>query len=82
MAADVTIKLSYKGIGEMLKGPEMKSLVNDYGTRAASIAGSGYGHDTHNTGQRQAATVFPADRASANDNYQNNTLLKVLGQLG
>lgn len=77
----VKIKLSYSGIGQMLRGEEMKSLVSDYGEKAAGIAGSGYGHETHSTGQRQAANVFPSDRKSANNNYRNNTLLKTLGML-
>lgn len=81
MADNVTIKLSYKGIGQMLRGDEMKALVADYGERGAGIAGDGYSYDTHNTGQRQAATVFPADGRSANDNYRNNTLLKVINLL-
>lgn len=79
--ANMTIKLNYKGIGQMLKGEEMKALVAEYGERGAGIAGNGYSYDTHNTGQRQAATVFPADSVSANDNYRNNTLLKVINLL-
>ena len=78
---NVKIKLNYKGIGQMLQGEEMKNLVDGYGAQAAELAGQGYGHDTHNTGQRQAATAFPADAASARDNIRNNTLLKVLNKL-
>ena len=78
---NMKLVLSYKGIGQMLRGDEMKELVTDYGKRAADAAGTGYGYDTHNTGQRQAATVFPTGAAARNDNYQNNTLLKVLNLL-
>lgn len=79
--ADLEIKLDYAGIGQMLRGDEMKTLVSEYGQKAVQIAGTGYGSSTHNTGQRQACNIFPADARSANDNYRNNTLLKVLGQL-
>ena len=69
------------GQGKRDEAEEMKKLVAEYGQRGAEVAGSGYSYDTHNTGQRQAATVFPADAVSANDNYRNNTLLKVINLL-
>lgn len=78
---NMKLVLSYKGIGQMLRGDEMKDLVADYGKRAAEAAGNGYGYDTHNTGQRQAATVFPTSYAARKDNYGNNTLLKAINSL-
>ena len=79
--AKVTLKLDYKGIGQLMRGEEMRRLVADYGEKSAKIAGDGYDSRTHNTGQRQAVNVFPATGKAANDNYTNNTLLKTLGQL-
>lgn len=72
-------KLNRAGVGELLKSAEMQELMSEYGSEIASRAGSGYSSSVHNTGQRQAANVFPADESSARDNYKNNTLLKVAG---
>ena len=72
----VTIKLNYKGIGAMLKGSEMQTMVTEYGSAAAARAGDGYNYRVHNTGQRQACNVFPENYQASRDNLQNNTLLK------
>ncbi len=72
------IKLSYTGIGAMLKGDEMRQLVSDYGAQTALRAGDGYSYRVHNTGQRQAANVFPVTKEASNDNLANNTLLKAV----
>ena len=74
--SNVKIKLSYSGIGAMLRGPEMASLVEEYGSKAATRAGEGYGYRVHNTGQRQACNVFPDSPRASSDNLKNNTLLK------
>lgn len=78
---NTTIKLNYNGIGAMLRGEEMKELVKGYGKRGAEAAGQGYGYDTHNTGQRQAATFFPETNQAKSDNLNNNTLIKAMGTL-
>ncbi len=78
---NMKIKLSYSGIGQLLRGEEMQGMVAEYGARAAGIAGDGYDYETHNTGQRQAANVFPASAKARSDNSRNNTLLKVLNLL-
>ena len=72
----VKIKLSYEGIGQMLRGGEMKALVEEYASATVSRAGAHYGYRVHNTGQRQAANVFPTDYRGSRDNLTNNTLLK------
>ncbi len=36
---NVKIKLSYQGIGEMLRGAEMAALVEEYGSAAAVASG-------------------------------------------
>lgn len=72
----MTVKLSYKGIGELLRGPEMKQLVEQTGSGIAARAGEEYGYRVHNTGQRQACNVFPESGNASKDNLKNNTLLK------
>ena len=73
---NVTIKLSYKGIGQLLKGAEMKQLMERYGSETAERAGAGYAYRVHNTGQRQAVNVFPETYSASRDNLENNTLLR------
>lgn len=74
---NVAIKLSYSGIGAMLRGEEMKQLVTEYASGVVQRAGTGFSMRVHNTGQRQAANVFPETAEASRDNLKNNTLLKV-----
>lgn len=74
--AKAKVKLSYEGIGQMLRGKEMKTLVEEHAAEAVSRAGAHYGYRVHNTGQRQTANVFPTDYPGYRDNLENNTLLK------
>lgn len=74
----VAIKMSYSGIGAMLRGEEMKQLVTEYASGVVQRAGEGYSMRVHNTGQRQAANVFPETKEASRDNLKNNTLLKVV----
>lgn len=74
----VKVKLSYEGIGRLLRGEEMKNLMEQMGSQAASRAGEGYNYRVHDTGQRQAVNVFPETTKAREDNLKNNTLLKSL----
>lgn len=72
------IVLSYSGIGELLRGEEMKQMVTEYASGVAQRAGVGFEFRVHNTGQRQAANVFPTTREASRENLLNNTLLKAV----
>ena len=72
------ISIDYIGVGQLLRGKEMQKLVEEYGAATVNRAGPHYGMRVHNTGQRQAANVFPADEEGALDNLRNNTLLKCI----
>ena len=74
----IRISLSYEGIGQLLRGEEMKALMERFGAETAGRAGEGYDYRVHNTGQRQAVNIFPNTREAAKDNLKNNTLLKSL----
>lgn len=76
--ASTKVKLSYTGIGQLLRGEEMKALMEQFGSDRAHRAGEGYNFRVHNTGQRQAANIYPETREAVKDNLKNNTLLKVL----
>ena len=72
------VKLSYTGIGQLLRGEEMKNLMTQFGSDRAHRAGDGYNFRVHNTGQRQVVNIFPETYEAYKDNLQNNTLLKIL----
>lgn len=75
----VKIVLNDAGIQELLKGPEMQGILAEIGSQKAAAAGPGYSSEVHVFQKRAAVHVFPADAKSAVDNYNNNTLLKVVG---
>ena len=75
----VQIKLNDAGIQALLKGPEMQGILADIGGQKAASAGPGYGSEVHVFQKRAAVHVFPASAEAAHDNYENNTLLKVVG---
>lgn len=70
------VKLSYKGVGQMLRGSEMRAYMLKLGQEAASRAGFGYRASVHNSGQRQIANVYAGNKQSQKDNLKNNTLLR------
>lgn len=72
------VKLSYEGVGQLLRGEEMMQLMGHMGAETANRCGTGYDYRVHNTGQRQAVNVYPVTRAASKDNMENNTLLKSL----
>ena len=71
--------LNDQGIQELLKGPEMQSILGQIGREKAAAAGPGYRSDVHVFQKRAAVHIFPGDYESAQDNYENNTLIKVVG---
>lgn len=81
MAKNVKIELNTAGIGALLKGPETESMVQRFGKEIAQRAGSGYAARSHNTGQRQICNVYAASKEAKQDNLENNTLLRAIGNL-
>lgn len=82
MANDVTFKLNLQGLNELMKSAEMQAALDDAAERVASVAGEGYATSGRTGNYIGFANVYPDDRASAKDNYENNTLLKALGSVG
>lgn len=76
--AKVKIELNSQGIQELLKGAEMQSILKEYGEQKANEAGEGYSSEVHVFQKRAVAHVFPETAKAAHDNYENNTLLKVV----
>ena len=76
---NVKIVLNSKGIQELLKSSEMQSILNDYAADKARAAGDGYTCAVHEFSRRAVAHVYPDTPEASRDNYENNTLLKVIG---
>lgn len=80
--AKVKIKLNYKGVGALLKGPEARQMVAGEAGKIASAAGSGYGTDVRVVGDRVRGEAFTATKEAMEDNMESNTLLKAMGGSG
>ncbi len=76
--SDVRIELDDEGVQELLKRAEMQSILKEYGSQKAAQAGEGYSYAVHVHQKRAVANVFPDSEEAAQDNYNNNTLLKVV----
>ena len=71
-------ELNHAGVRELLKGSEMKAILADAASRKAAQAGAGYSSEVHTGERRLYANIFPATKEAAGDNYENNTLEKVI----
>lgn len=76
--AKVRFELDKVGVGQLLKGPEMQSLLSGMGSQRASIAGDGYASAVHVFKKRAVANIYVDTPEAERDNNDNNTLLKVL----
>lgn len=79
--ANVKIELNRKGVAQLLQGAETRDMVQRIGNEVAQRAGTGYSARTHNSGQRQICNVYPDTREARQDNLENNTLIKAMGNL-
>lgn len=76
--AKVDIVLNDKGIQEMLKSQPMKDILRQLGAQKATQAGPGYNYRVYDFPERSACNIYPDSKEAAQDNYENNTLLKVI----
>lgn len=73
------LELNEAGIQELLKSPEMQSILDGFGKQKAAQAGPGYESEVHVYQKRAVVNIYPASYEAIQDNYKNNTLLKVVG---
>lgn len=73
------LELYDAGIQELLKSPVIQGMLSDFGKQKANAAGPGYDSEVHVYQKRAVVNIFPATQEAAQDNYENNTLLKVVG---
>ena len=76
----IKVELNHTAVGELLKSSEMQELVKSYADEIAERAGEGYASDTYNAGSRVIASAYTETEEAMEDNLENNTLLKAMGQ--
>lgn len=79
---NVTFKLEIGGLNKLMKSSNMQEILNNAGERVATAAGGGeykYIHSTHVATWTALGDVAVANKKAAEDNADNNTLLKALG---
>ena len=78
MAKSVDVKINYSGVGQLLKGSEVQEMLSGI---AGAKTPEGYSNRIHVTEQRAIANIYPDTEEARQDNYENNTLLKMLSGL-
>lgn len=74
----VKVELNHAGVGQILRGAEMRSHLESVAAGIASRAGRGYAYRSHDTGQRTIVNVYPDTAEAARENASSNTLLKAM----
>lgn len=69
-------QLNYEGVGQLLKSAEMVSILESYANGIATRAGDGY--SVHIGPNRANVSVRTDTDEAAQDNLDNNTLLKAV----
>lgn len=72
----VGFKLNYDGVGQLLKSPEMQDVLIGYANEVKNRAGDGY--SVHVGPRRANVSVRTGTDEAAQDNLDNNTLLKAV----
>ena len=76
--SDIVFDPDTAGIRELLKGSGMQGILKEYGQQKAAQAGPGYNYAVHVHQKRAVANIYPDSEEAAQDNYDNNTLLKAV----
>lgn len=74
----MTFKLNRKGVSQLLRGDEMKGIVEEYGSGIQSRCGEGYKMDSQTGKTRVNAMVYPDTIPAKIKNKKENTLLKAV----
>lgn len=88
MAKKVKFKLNKQGVIELFTSPQVNAWLQEVGDNIASraesmagVPGARYGARAHNAERTAIVNVYPDNAEAAEDNYDNNTLLKAKGIL-
>lgn len=77
MSKNVEVVLNSAGVVELLKSQEMMQYCTEIATTVKNRCGDGY--STHRGKNRVNVSVETTTKEAVQDNYENNTLLKILG---
>lgn len=72
------VKLDISGFDELRKDPNLVADINARAQRIANAAGAGYEVSPRTGKKRHRASVITESYEAANDNAENNTLLKAM----
>ena len=61
------------------KSQEMRNIVEGYGNRIAISAGEGYETKSRMLAEEASVIVYPATKEARQDNFDNNTLFRLIG---
>ena len=75
----VRFKLNRAGVRELLRSPEMQSVLSGYASVVRDRAGEGYEASTSVGSNRAYSTVYAETYEAAVDAFDHNTLLKAIG---
>lgn len=76
MSKGFVFKLDRAGVGQLMKSSEMQNVLISYAKQVADRAGDGYSVYVGPT--RANVSVETKSEAAKRDNYENNTLEKVI----
>lgn len=76
--AKMKFKLNSSGVGQLLKSPEMQSMLTEKASGVRKRAGEGYAQDIYVGKSRANAMVYADSYKAKRDNMKNNTLLKAV----
>lgn len=78
MSSKVKITLNYAAVGQLMKSPEMQSILSEHARSIAAACGDGYSSDVY-VGKTRANAMVKTDTVEAYyDNLKNNTIMKHL----
>lgn len=80
--SNVVFKLNLSGLNEVMKSPGMQSYLQELAGKVSAAAGEGYGSDVKTASYESIAKIYPKSGKAANDNADNNTLLRTLQAVG
>ncbi len=77
----VKVELNRKGVRELLKSQAMKDVCSSYAKKVQAKLGEGYESSVHIGKNRVNASVGTATIQAMQENMNDNTILKALGEI-
>lgn len=75
-------ELNLAGLNELMKSEEMCAALEEAGAAVANAAGTDYSHRVHQASFVAICNVYPDSKEAAQENFEDNTLVKALGSVG